>query len=134
MIYLKNLEIKTEINFVLKMIFICLYELYCATYPNTKVNKNLEKNLLILSTKYCCVYYIFFCSYATIADLQQAFFVDFSHPLTTCSLGSSSRFPEIRSKLPCHTSVMYGLLKYILKKPLVMVRTSIIMHRYFKWK
>ena len=88
----------------------------CATYPNTKVNKNLEKNLLILSTKYCCVYYIFFCSYATIADLQQAFFVDFSHPLTTCSLGSSSHFPEIRSKLPCHTSVMYGLLKYIQKK------------------
>ena len=35
------------------------------------------------------------------------FFVDFSHPLTTCSLGCYllSRFPEIWSKLPCHTSI-----------------------------
>ena len=46
---------------------------------------------------HCCVSFL--------SNTIYQFFVDFSHPLTTCSLGSS-HFPEIRSKLPCHTSAM----------------------------
>ena len=116
------------------MIFICLYDLYLCNISKSRLKFRKKEISLFCPPNTVAFTTSFFVHILPSPTSSKLFFVDFSHPLTTCSLGSSSRFPEIRSKLPCHTSVMYGLLKYILKKPLVMVRTSIIMHRYFKWK